>query len=151
MTTATAREILRDSDGNVQKSKELTPYTRGLIIGAALGGLSATCIARQYNLPRSTVAGTIQLHSLRDEGQSRPRSGRPKLCSDRDVRNLLRHVQLHPTDTYSQIRKALDAPYSTATLKRVLKENGITHQGISSVRKQAMKKKAAAEAVPPPN
>ena len=73
----TPHKTLGISDANVQKKKELTPYTRGLIVGAAQSGLSATGIAEQFNLPRSTVSTTLllRLNSIRDEGLSRARSG----------------------------------------------------------------------------
>ena len=84
----TPRNTLGTSDGNVQKNKELTPYTRGLIVGAAQTGLSIACIADQLNLPYSTVRTTLRLDLIRDDGLSRARSGRPKKCTDRDVRNF---------------------------------------------------------------
>lgn len=113
---------------------------RGLIVGAAGSGLSVTRIAELFNVPDSTVRGTICLDSVRNDGQSRARTGRPKMYNDRDVRNLIRHVQLHPTDTYAQIREALNTPYSARTIKGILKANGIMHRRISKTQKQDMQK-----------
>ncbi|PSS12915.1 hypothetical protein M430DRAFT_262520, partial [Amorphotheca resinae ATCC 22711] len=64
---------------------------------------------------------------LRYEGKSLPRAGRPKSYTDRDVRNLIRYVRLHPKDTYAEVRKALRFNFSTTTLKVMLKPSRIVN------------------------
>lgn len=116
-----------EENASVPKRKELTPYMRGKIVGAAAAGASIASLAQEFNLSRSTIRVTLSRDSLRTDGESRARTGRPKSYTDRDVRNLIRHVQTHPTDTYAQMRRALGTGHSSRIMKDILKANGITH------------------------
>jgi hypothetical protein len=110
---------------NARRGPELTPYQRGLIVGAASLGKKPTRIARQYKLPLETVKSTLRLNLVRNEGQLKPRSGRPKAYSDRGERKILQQVQLHPKCTYVDVRKACVVTLCNSTLKSILKKHGI--------------------------
>jgi len=58
--------------------KLLTPYKRGQITSAALFGYKVPEIARVLKEPKSTVQDTLVKDQLREEGESLPRSSRPK-------------------------------------------------------------------------
>jgi transposase len=118
---------------------------RGLIVGATASGQSGTRIAEHLNIPRSTVYDTLHLDFARNDGQSRVR--RPKAYTDLDLGKLLRHVQLHPTETYEQIKNALGLPYSATTIKAMLKAHGVTHKRIASSQKRFVKNSSPAVAV----
>jgi hypothetical protein len=69
------RTPLGPRSGNVRRGPELTPYQRGLIVGAASLGRKPTGIAGQYKLPLETVKSTLRLNLVCNEGQLKPRSG----------------------------------------------------------------------------
>jgi hypothetical protein len=120
---------------------------RGLIVGATASGESVTRIAEHLNIPRSAVNDTLHLAFAHNDGQSRVRSGRLKAYTDRDLGKLLRHVQLHPTETYEQIKNALGLPHSAATIKAMLKAHGVTHKRIANSQKWFVKNSSPAVAV----
>ncbi|KAG9237379.1 hypothetical protein BJ875DRAFT_454042, partial [Amylocarpus encephaloides] len=104
------------------------PYQRGQINGQATTGATPTQIAESFELDRGTVRYTIQQDKLRHEGNSiqRPQA-RKKSYTDADERLLLRHVRTNPKDTYAQVKTACGLTFSTTTIKRILKEHGITN------------------------
>jgi transposase len=112
---------------NVRRGPELSPNTRGKIIGAKDFGGTATQIAKRYNHPESTIRSTLKLESERVRNVSQPRSGRPKTYSDRDERHILRHVRLHPKCTYADVRRACLVKLYDSTLKSILKKHGIAN------------------------
>ena len=119
------RTPLGPRSGNERRGPELTPYQRGLIVGAAGSGAKPTQLARQYKVSRDTIKSTLRLDLERKDGESKPRSGRPKAYSDRDERKILRQVRLHPKCTYADVRKACVVTLCDSTLKTILKKHGI--------------------------
>jgi hypothetical protein len=113
--------------GNRQKGKHLTPDMRGKIVGLSLFGSSPTEVAVGLNIEHSTVRYTLSTDSLRHEGSSQPKDPRRKSYSLAEERKLLRHIRLHPKDTYKQVRVACALTCSTTTIKRILKIHGITN------------------------
>jgi hypothetical protein len=121
------RTPLGPRSGNARRGPELTPYARGKIVGAAQLGASPTVIATLQNLPRTTISSTIHVDPERNEGQSKPRTGRPKLYTDQDERRILRQVRLYPKCTYADVRKACVVTLCDTTLKTILKKHGISN------------------------
>ena len=121
------RTPLGPHSGNSRRGPELTPYQRGKIIGAASLGRTPTQIAEVENWPISTIKSTIELDPERNDGQSKSRSGRPKLYNDRDERSILRQVRLFPKCTYADVRNACAITLCDSTLKTILKKFGITN------------------------
>jgi transposase len=121
------RTPLGPRSGNSRGGPELTPYARGKIIGAAESGKSPSCIATSQKLSRSTIYHTIYADPERNEGQSKPRSGRPKLYTDRDERRILRQVRLYPKCTYADVRRACAVTLCDTTLKTILGKHGISN------------------------
>jgi len=101
---AQPRRPLGEISGNIPKRRELTPYERGQIIGAAKCGVKPSAICIELSLSRCTVRTTINSKPLRKNGESQPRSGRPRTYSERDERLLLRVVRQFPKCTYAQLR-----------------------------------------------
>jgi transposase len=121
------RTPLGPRSGNIRRGPELTPYARGKIVGAAQSGKTHTQIAITQKWARSTVQSTLSLDLYRNEGESQPRSGRPKTYTEREERSILRQVRLHPKCTYADVRRACLIKLCDSTLKRILKKHGITN------------------------
>ena len=113
--------------GNSRRGPDLTPVQRAKIIGAAEHGISPSQIATTYGLKYTTIQSTIQLDPERDNCNSQPRSGRPKSYTDRDVRIVLRFVRKHPKATYTEVKSEIGLDISHSTIKRILRESGITN------------------------
>jgi hypothetical protein len=113
--------------GNRRLEKQLTPFERGCIIGRySLDGKPAS-VAAYYSMPRQTVESIIKASPYRIQGANLPKSGRPKVYTDRDYRSLLRHIRLHLKDTYDQVRIATGCAFKNDTIRRHLAKHGIAN------------------------
>ena len=124
---ATPRRPLQEISSNTTIKKELSPYQRGIIVSATRAGTNVPEISKALSTPKSTIQDTLKLDSQRDNGKSRPRSGRPFSYTARDERKVLRFVRASPKSTYNDIRKECGVDLSTFTLKRIPKKHGITN------------------------
>jgi hypothetical protein len=77
---------------NVRRGPDLSPNTRGKIIGAYDFGGKPSQIGKAYNFNESTIRSTLKLEPVRDWNKLQPRSGRQKTYSNRDERHILRQV-----------------------------------------------------------
>ena len=109
----------------VQKT-ELSPYQRGIIVGANRSGAALQEIAEATGLSKATVSSTISRATKRYEGYSIPREGRSKTLSDRQRRHLIRIVRLEPKILYKDLRERAHLHCSVRTIQRALKDYGIT-------------------------
>jgi hypothetical protein len=100
---------------------------RGKIISMVDSGSSISSIQAQYSLSRKVVRGTITQNSLRQEGQSLPRSGCPRTYSERDQRHMLRNLRLFQKSTFDDRRKETGLEMSNSTIKRLAKKHGLQH------------------------
>jgi transposase len=121
------RTPLREINGNRQGRIELSTSLRQRVAGAHDCKVAKSSIARLFEIPRSTVRNTIKLDPLRIDQESLPRSGRPRLVTDRDERYILRFVRQKPKATYPQIQRDVPTTYSRSTIYRILKDAGITN------------------------
>lgn len=119
------RKALAPISSNITPNHELSPYQRGLIIGAASNGTKIKDIAASTKRTPSTVISTLKKVAQRIEGKSKPRSGRPKKYSARIERAVIHHAHLHPKATYEQLRHAIGSKISNRTILRILKGCGI--------------------------
>lgn len=104
---------------------ELSPYQRGIIIGRSLGGEKTIDIARDENLPPTTVRDTLEKRIQRNNGASIPREGRPPLRVPSADRRLLQYARFHPKATWRQTLQACHLPYALSTAKKVLAESNL--------------------------
>ncbi|KAH9204021.1 hypothetical protein DL95DRAFT_349506, partial [Leptodontidium sp. 2 PMI_412] len=109
------------------KGCELSPYLRGQILGQARRYTNPYEIARDLKLDYGTVKYTIKQEPLRDDGKSLPRKPRGKSYTIAEERKLLRHVRLHPKDTYQEVITPCSLGCKETTVKKILKEHGITN------------------------
>jgi hypothetical protein len=84
-------------------------------------------ISIAHSIPKSTIQDTIKLDSQRDNGKSRPRSGRPFSYTARDKRKVLCFVRASPKSTYDDIQKECGVNLSISILKRILKKHSISN------------------------
>lgn len=121
------RTPLASISSNRRRNQELSPYQRGLLVGAASAGASAAKISKTTNLSISTVRYTLFTDSSRHNGASKSRPGRPKALSERDERHLLRVVRLQPKISYSDIVEKTGLECHRKIVYRILKDHGITN------------------------
>src|SRR5205823_404778 len=81
-------------------------------------------IARDLQISRSTVRRTLERNPQRINGQSRPRSGRPKKLSDADIRHLHIIIKRDPFLTYREIVDRSGLTLSRTTFTRILQSSG---------------------------
>ena len=122
----TPRHPLGPITPNVVKKKDLSPHSRGKIIGAHIAGARPAVISRLFSTPDSTVRTTILKEDLRPHGLSMPKPGRPIEYSVQDERSVLRFIRLHPKTKYSAIKEQCGLEISHSTIKRILRKHGIT-------------------------
>ena len=123
----TPRTVLGTLDPNIISGRELTPYKRGQIEGIHAAGISPSQITTLLNISRDTVKTTIIRASLRTNGASQPRSGRPRIRTPRNERLILRTLRANPTITYAQLCEQTGLKFSRSTFTKLLKEYGISH------------------------
>ena len=90
LSTAMLRTPLATISGNRPRNKELSPFQRGFLVGQATQGRSYGGIAKAAKLPKSTVQTAVSNASLQQNGESRPRSGRPRATTPADQRLIIR-------------------------------------------------------------
>jgi len=121
------RSILGSISGNRVSNCELTPYTRGKIVGLSLKGAKSTEIQDRLKITRGALRSTLSLDCLRNEGVSQPRTGRPKVYTEAEERKVVRHARINPKDSYAQVKKACNLSFSHRTIKKILAEHGIVN------------------------
>jgi hypothetical protein len=121
------RTPLRTINSNRTRGKDITPYMRGKIIGAANNGASPTEIQVQFRVSRGAVRGSIAQDTTRLEGESAPRSGCPSVYTVQDERIMLRHLRLYPKSTFDKHRHNTGLEMSNSTIKRLAQKNGLQH------------------------
>ena len=85
---------------NIIRRKELTPYTRGFILGQLTAGVKQADVAKALNLSRATVRITLLRANIRINGELIKRSSKPKVIDDRNERIILRLVRINLKQTY---------------------------------------------------
>jgi hypothetical protein len=118
---------LSSCSGNSRRGPELTPFQHGKIVAASDFGANPTAIAKCYKHPRSTIRSTLSLDSVRNEGISQARTGRPLTYSDREERKIIRQVRLYPKCTYKEVCAACAVQLCDSTLRSILAKHGIAN------------------------
>ena len=121
------RMPLAPIDSNRRLKQELTPWQRSEIQTYRNIGLTNEHISRLTFCTPGTVATTLDLNTLRTNGKTRPRSGRPPALSIRDQSLILRLIRRNPKLTYAALRVEAGVDVSRSTLYRMLKDEGISN------------------------
>jgi len=107
------------------KRKDLTTETKGFVVGMLKAGKSITETARHFGLPRTTVGSIKDCFDERGTVVSAPKSGRPRIHNDRDIRELSGIVGDSRRNTLSSITDQLTKSSSSRTVRRRVHELGI--------------------------
>jgi hypothetical protein len=124
---ATPRRPLQEISSNSTIRKELSPYQRGILVGASRAGTKLSEISQALSVLKLTIHDTLKIDSERDNSKSKPRTGRPFSYSSRDEHKVLRFVYILPKSIYDDIQKECGVDLSTSTLKRILKKYSISN------------------------
>src|SRR6185369_12936890 len=107
---------------------QLTEFERGRIIRRWEAGESTRKIASALNHSQSQVTRAIQVFKEEDQTTVAPRSGRPPVLNDRDVRQVKRFTKKNRGKPIEQITDSVNESLSTsicsATVCNYLHEEG---------------------------
>jgi Transposase/DDE superfamily endonuclease len=135
--------ILTETSVNRTPNTELSPHIRSVIIGMHIAGQNASQIARILKLPGATIRDQIRLFPQRHANQSLPRSGHPRVYTDRDERRILRIIRKEPKIRWRCLKLTTGLDISLWTFKRLLKRHGI-RKWLSKKRPELTEEQAAA-------
>ena len=111
--------------GNAHRRTETTYAQREGAIGMRMCGASWDRIGRMYNRPESTLRKIVKQNDY-DDAKNKPRSGRPKVLSERTKRDLLRNIKSEPKIEYSELLSAVGLDMSQRrSVQRYLASQGI--------------------------
>jgi hypothetical protein len=68
---ATPRRPLQEISSNSTIRKELSPYQRGILVGASRAGAKLSEISQALSIPKSTIYNTLKIDLERDNGKSK--------------------------------------------------------------------------------
>jgi hypothetical protein len=98
------RTVLGSIDPNRTRGKDLSPYLRGKLVGAANAGQLHTSIQAEYRVSRKALRGTIAQDYARPDSVSAKKPGCSSIYSIRDERMILRNLRLFPKSTFDERR-----------------------------------------------
>ncbi|XP_076326346.1 uncharacterized protein LOC143233705 [Tachypleus tridentatus] len=107
--------------------KELSSDLKNRIIVKYKSRVSLSGIAKQLNVPKSTVQSIIDKYKLTGSIANLPRSGRPTKISERTKRKVLREVSRNPRLTRNDVQKLVretGVEVSTSTVTNMLRSSG---------------------------
>ena len=110
------------------KTKELSDFERGEIVGLYKGDFSYRKIAEILDIPKSTVGEVIKKYNEQGLTTTAPRSGRPKILSEYDKKQLLKITKENRFDTLEELtenfKTTMNISVSGRTVQRTLHEEG---------------------------
>ena len=112
---------------NRPSGHELSNAMRSEIHARACAGESYGAIARSKSLLRSTVSTTVKTINTRQSVESKARTGRPTVHSDREHRRIVQHVRQHPMGTYGNLKRETGLDFSRSTYRRILHASSVLH------------------------
>uniref|UniRef100_A0AAZ3SJI4 Sleeping Beauty transposase HTH domain-containing protein n=1 Tax=Oncorhynchus tshawytscha TaxID=74940 RepID=A0AAZ3SJI4_ONCTS len=102
------------------KSKEISQELRMKIVDLHKSGSSLGAISKCLKVPRSSLQTIVRKYKHHGTTQPSFHSGRRRVLSHRDVRTLVRKVQINPRTTAKDLVKMLEetgTKVSTSTVK----------------------------------
>jgi transposase len=110
------------------KTRELTEFERGQIIGLWKGGHSERGIETILGFPKTTIHDTIKRYKNENQISNAPRSGRPPILSERDIRHLVNIVKEDRQQSLDEITDKFNdlsvVSVSSRTIERTLHNEG---------------------------
>jgi hypothetical protein len=110
-----------------QGSKDLTPQIRSRICELArVNGWGPSRIQKEHpTIKRDTIKKTIKLEAIRNDNQSRNRTGRRPILDETDRRFLIETSQNLPDISYEDLLESVDNRCGKTTIWRLFNEHGI--------------------------
>jgi hypothetical protein len=107
------------------KRKTYTAFENGQIIGAFLDGKKARTISEELNIPETTLRRKWSQFKMEGNLDPRPRSGRPKITTDRERIRICRASKIDPWASSKKIKQDIGrADISERTIRRILVDVG---------------------------
>ena len=110
------------------KGTELTDFEREEIVGLHKGGFSYEKIEKILDRPKTTIRNVIKKFNEQGLTSTAPRSGRPKILSERDERHLIKIVKNNRNESLEEIiekfNTAMNISVSSRTIQRTLYNKG---------------------------
>lgn len=104
----------------MSKKRELTDFERGEIVGLSKGNFSQRKITEILNIPKSTVGDVLKKYNEQGLTSTTPRSGRPKILTERDNRHLIKLVKENRGNTLEEITENFNTKMSISVSKRTV-------------------------------
>lgn len=110
------------------KTRELSEFERGEIIGLWKGGHVERDIVNILDHPKSTIHNIIDKYKTEHQISNAPRSGRPPKLTERNVRYLVKTVKKDRQQSLDEITEKFNqisiVSVSSSTIKRTLHNEG---------------------------
>ncbi len=103
------------------KNQELPDVARAAILGAVVGGVTQSAVAKAFGVSSSAVSKIIQRFEETGVVESKPRSGRPQALTARDKRHIIQAVRRQPGTPTAQLQ-SVGGGTSRSTVFRLLRE-----------------------------
>lgn len=115
-----------------RKGKELTPDKKNAVLELFLKGLKPSEVCRLLEIPYSTVFNILKKFKTSGTLENKPRSGRPKIVTDRAYRQLERLVKTNRRSTLgditSRFNQGRQKKVSRRTVQHHLKKHGYSRR-----------------------
>ena len=122
------RMLLRDLSVNIKtRGTELSPYERGIVVGAHKSSVSVREISRDLKRSRTTIDTALNLYSLDTKGYSLSWSSRPRIYTEHKDRAMIRHLRKYPKSTFLERRTDCSTAMSNTYIKNLARANGLIH------------------------
>jgi len=110
------------------KTRELTDFERGLIVGLSKGEFSYREIAKELGIPKSTVGDVVKKYNEQGLTTTASRSGRPEILSEYEKKNLIKVAKENRFNTLEELTETfnttLNISVSNRTIQRTLHKEG---------------------------
>jgi transposase len=110
------------------KTRELTDFERGEIVGLRKVSFSYSKISETLKHPKSTVGDVIKKYNEQGLTSAASRSGRPKILTERDNRHLLKIAKDNRNNTLEELTEKFNTgmkiSVSSRTIQRTLHKEG---------------------------
>lgn len=124
------RSFGTEISGNRRPKAELSTEQRSAILAKLDIGQSPTKLATEFNCARSTIYDTKKRFQNHHQVESLPRSGRPRLTSDRTRRLVYQLARRNPTWSYLTLRSQLPVSISRSSIIKILKPYGLNKRRV---------------------
>jgi transposase len=113
---------------NRNAKRHLSTEQKAKIVGMSDAGMTPTAIGSQLGIGRTTISAIITRSAERGTVVTAPRSGRPRMTNDRDLRELEKVLNDNPRMKMAEVKDILTTPISTKTARRRAHEMGFNNR-----------------------